>query len=133
VVVFYRHRSGADDCEVLGPALSGIAWTDLRSAATALLQARGFQRAADLLGQIPFRLSDGTNVFSDEFAVLDAVVSIDDYVKFSSLERDTGAKAAFAEMADVLSETPDGHMLLDLGKFHDVEPTARTPDFPYPS
>jgi inward rectifier potassium channel len=38
-----------------------------------------------------------------------------------------------ARMADVLSETPDGHMLLDLGKFHDVEPTARTPDFPYPS
>jgi inward rectifier potassium channel len=38
-----------------------------------------------------------------------------------------------ARMADVLSETPDGHMLLDLGRFHDVEPSAPTADFPYPS
>jgi inward rectifier potassium channel len=38
-----------------------------------------------------------------------------------------------ARMADVLSETPEGDLLLDLGKFHDVERTAPTPDFPYPS
>jgi inward rectifier potassium channel len=37
-----------------------------------------------------------------------------------------------ARLADVLSETPDGNMLLDLGRFHDVEPTAPTADFPYP-
>ena len=35
-------------------------------------------------------------------------------------------------MVDVLSETPDGHLLLDLRKFHDVEPTQPTSDFPYP-
>jgi inward rectifier potassium channel len=28
------------------------------------------------------------------------------------------------KMADVLSETPDGHLLLDLRRFHDVEPDA---------
>ena len=38
-----------------------------------------------------------------------------------------------ARLADVLSETPDGHLLLDLHRFHDVEPTAPTPDFPYPA
>lgn len=37
-----------------------------------------------------------------------------------------------ARLADVLSETPDGNMLLDLGRFHDVEPTTPSPDFPYP-
>ena len=37
-----------------------------------------------------------------------------------------------ARLADVLSETSDGNMLLDLNRFHDVEPTAPTPDFPYP-
>jgi inward rectifier potassium channel len=37
-----------------------------------------------------------------------------------------------ARLADVLSETPDGHMLLDLRRFHDVESTAATPEFPYP-
>jgi inward rectifier potassium channel len=35
-------------------------------------------------------------------------------------------------LADVLSETPDGHLLLDLRKFQGVEPTEPTPDFPYP-
>ncbi|HEY4395592.1 MAG TPA: ion channel [Polyangia bacterium] len=35
-------------------------------------------------------------------------------------------------LSDVLSETPDGHLLLDLRKFHDVEPTDPTADFPYP-
>ena len=38
-----------------------------------------------------------------------------------------------ARLADVLSETPDGHLLLDLRRFHDVEPTGPTPDFPYPA
>ena len=36
------------------------------------------------------------------------------------------------QFADVLSETPDGHLLLDLRKFHDVEPTTPTAEFPYP-
>ena len=38
-----------------------------------------------------------------------------------------------ARLADVLSEMPDGHLLLDLRRFHDIEPTAPTPDFPYPA
>jgi inward rectifier potassium channel len=38
-----------------------------------------------------------------------------------------------ARMADVLTETPDGHLQLDLRRFHDVEPSAPTPDFPYPT
>ena len=38
-----------------------------------------------------------------------------------------------ARLADVLSETQDGHLLLDLRRFHDVVPTAPTADFPYPA
>jgi inward rectifier potassium channel len=38
-----------------------------------------------------------------------------------------------ARLADVLSETPEGHLLLDLRRFHDVVPTAPAPDFPYPA
>ncbi|HEY8069364.1 MAG TPA: ion channel [Burkholderiales bacterium] len=37
-----------------------------------------------------------------------------------------------ARLADILSETPEGHVLLDLRRFHDIEPTAPTVDFPYP-
>jgi inward rectifier potassium channel len=36
-----------------------------------------------------------------------------------------------ARLADIVSETPDGNMLLDLSRFHDVVPTAPTPGFPY--
>jgi inward rectifier potassium channel len=35
-------------------------------------------------------------------------------------------------LVDVLSETDDGDMLLDLRRFHDVQPSEPTPDFPYP-
>ncbi len=38
-----------------------------------------------------------------------------------------------ARLADVISETPDGHLLVDLRRFHEVEPTSPAPDFPYPS
>ena len=36
-----------------------------------------------------------------------------------------------ARLADVLAETPDGNMLLDLRRFHDLTPTAPVPGFPY--
>ncbi len=37
-----------------------------------------------------------------------------------------------ARHADVLSETPDGNIVLDVRRFHDVVPTEPTPGFPYP-
>jgi hypothetical protein len=104
VVVLYRHRSGAGDCEVLGSALPPTEWLDLKTAAIELLRARGHVRAADILLEIPFQLSDGTNVFSDDFAVLDAVVPLKDYVTFSALGNDQSAKGAFSQIADVVTE-----------------------------
>jgi inward rectifier potassium channel len=46
----------------------------------------------------------------------------------------TWTAAAFAwgaRLADVLSETPTGDLLLDLAKFHRLEPTAPTAAFPH--
>ncbi len=37
-----------------------------------------------------------------------------------------------ARLADVLSETPEGDLVLDLTKFHVLEPTQPTGEFPYP-
>jgi inward rectifier potassium channel len=37
-----------------------------------------------------------------------------------------------ARHADVITETPDGHLLMDLRRFHEIEPTAPAPGFPYP-
>lgn len=36
-----------------------------------------------------------------------------------------------ARLADILSDTPDGNLLMDLGRFHDLTPTAPIPGFPY--
>ena len=36
-------------------------------------------------------------------------------------------------MADVLHEDADGDLVMDLRKFHQIEPSAPTPDFPYPA
>jgi inward rectifier potassium channel len=36
-----------------------------------------------------------------------------------------------ARLADVMAETPDGNLLLDLRRFHDLTPTAPAPGFPY--
>ncbi|HTP63479.1 MAG TPA: ion channel [Burkholderiales bacterium] len=37
-----------------------------------------------------------------------------------------------ARLADVISEITNSVLLLDLGRFHDIEPTEPTPDCPYP-
>jgi inward rectifier potassium channel len=37
-----------------------------------------------------------------------------------------------ARHADILSETPDGDLVLDIRRFHDVVPTEPTATFPYP-
>jgi inward rectifier potassium channel len=37
-----------------------------------------------------------------------------------------------ARHVDILSDTPDGNMLLDLRRFHEIEPTTPTDAFPYP-
>jgi inward rectifier potassium channel len=37
-----------------------------------------------------------------------------------------------ARHADILSESADGNLVLDLAKFHDVVPSAPLPAFPYP-
>jgi inward rectifier potassium channel len=36
-----------------------------------------------------------------------------------------------ARLADVLSEAPDGNLVLDLTRFHELTPTAPVPGFPY--
>ena len=37
-----------------------------------------------------------------------------------------------ARLGDVLSDAPDGNLLLDVGRFHDVVPTQPSESFPYP-
>ena len=36
-----------------------------------------------------------------------------------------------ARHVDIIHETPEGHLEIDVRKFHDIEPTAPTERFPY--
>jgi inward rectifier potassium channel len=38
-----------------------------------------------------------------------------------------------ARLADVITETPEGNLELDVRRFHEVTPTEPTADFPYPA
>jgi inward rectifier potassium channel len=38
-----------------------------------------------------------------------------------------------ARLADMITEPPDGSMLIDLTKFDEIEPTDAAPGFPYPA
>jgi inward rectifier potassium channel len=85
--------------------------------------------SSPLLGRGPDQLA------ADEAELIITVVGLDDvsgqtvHAAHRYLDRDIvwGARPA-----DVLSETPDGDMLLDLRRFHDVVPTEPTAGFPYP-
>ena len=61
---------GAQDIEVLSPALDEIEWLTLRSRVAHLIRARGDGPIADLVDEMPFSLNWGTNHFNDEFMLL---------------------------------------------------------------
>ncbi len=86
-------------------------------------------RESPLHGETPASLAE------KEVELQILVVGLDD----ASMQTVHGGHRYFAReilwgrrLADVLSETPDGQMLLDLRKFHEVEPALPTPEFPYP-
>ena len=84
--------------------------------------------ASPLFGDTPGSLAAGEAEFTLE------VVGVDETsgqaVQAQRTWRD-GALAWGARLADVISETEDGNLQLDLRRFHDVVPTAPVEGFPY--
>ncbi|HEX3902701.1 MAG TPA: ion channel [Polyangia bacterium] len=86
-------------------------------------------RESPLFGETPASLA------AKEVELQVQVIGLDD----ATMQMVHGGHRYFARdilwghrLADVLSETPDGHLLLDLRKFHEVEPTEPSAEFPYP-
>jgi len=96
--------SGAQDVELLSPAMDQTEWLKLKSAAIRLLTVRNKQRAAELLESIPFEIIEATNCFQDEFCVLHITVPIEEYADMGKLELDSVAKAAFRTIAETITE-----------------------------
>lgn len=77
-------------------------WAKLRRSIARLLRARGHTTAGDVLERYPFDLRAGTNYFEDEFCVLQADVSLDQYVELEEVK--AKSKDVFKEVASAASE-----------------------------
>jgi hypothetical protein len=97
------HASGAGDFTILRGGLSHEQSRILFENAARLLAARSQVRASEILRSVPFRVVEATNHFNDEFSVLHAVVPLNEYERLRR-SHGTADRAAFAQIADVLSE-----------------------------
>jgi inward rectifier potassium channel len=99
-----------------------------------------FNRSFTLLHTIndesPFYGKTPDAVIAEETELLVTVLGLDDTTgqtvhaqhRYMATDIHWGAR-----YVDILSETPDGNMLLDLRRFNDTEPTKPTESFPYPA
>ena len=99
-------------------------WSRTRETAARLLARRGLQRAADLLRNTPFELWEGKNSFGDEFYVLYAELSLDQYLPLADMERDRGGRLEFRRIAGALDETDAGVRFIAASLSEDSEPTV---------
>jgi abortive infection Abi-like protein len=71
---------------------------------TDLLRVRGHQLASQYFAQIPWVLRDANNWFNDEFSVLHATVSVDQYERVRSVSQSPEHQLAFRHIAETISE-----------------------------
>jgi hypothetical protein len=103
-VIYVPYGSGAGDFEIVGDGPSTTAWAKLRGAAARLLEARGQASAAESLRSLPFLPFEGTNHFNDDFALLQATISIEQYAELGHLEKDPDTRHRFDAVANALGE-----------------------------
>lgn len=77
VIVYYG--KGTKEFDFLEPFLVGDELNNVLFTASKLLASRGKDESAQLLANLNFKLSNGTNYFSDKFLVLHTAVSVDMY------------------------------------------------------
>jgi inward rectifier potassium channel len=103
--------------------------------AHALSLNRSFSISHQLDNDSPFYNQTPESIAAQEYELQIMVIGIDDTV----MQTVHASHMYFARdilwgvrLVDVLSEAPDGALLLDLRKFHDVEPSLAVEGFPYP-
>lgn len=95
---------GSAGFELVGVVSDAGSFQNLRRHATALLNARGATRAAELLWLFPFELWTASNNFNDEFSVLFAKLSLNAYEKARLQKESKEDRSAYAKIAAVFSE-----------------------------
>lgn len=100
------YGSGAVVTDILGDVMPDAEWQSLRTNAARLMEARKRSDTASILREFPFELRGGTNYFQDEFAVLYAVFSLEQYVQLEEIS----TSRDFGYVAGTLSEISAHHV-----------------------
>jgi hypothetical protein len=121
------HGSGAGDFTILQDGLTHDECRVLFENAARVLGARSQTRAAEILRSVRFRVADATNHFNDEFAMLHAVVPLDEYERLRRCQQDPVERQAFGQIAEVLSElgTYIRFVAVELSLERPVHPTVQ--------
>jgi hypothetical protein len=96
--------SGAGDMEILQEHFAPEEGRQFRALLARLLMSRDAQGPLKLLDRLQWTIVDGTNIFQDEFCVLYARLSLDQYVEHAALVGNTAARKAAAELASTIRE-----------------------------
>ncbi len=99
------HGSGATDFDLHDEPFSDEQWKRIKQATCRLLQARGADKAVELLEKLPFSLFDATNGFGDEFSVLIAYLPFEPYLQLSETYKDYHIASAASKISETLLET----------------------------
>jgi hypothetical protein len=103
MIIFYS-GSGAKDLEILQEEPSQEMWVKLKRNIIRLLSLQGKSDAADLMGNIPFKLNKGTNFFDDDFFVLNVTLQLEEYVEMNGLKADSKSSVHFQNIAKAFNE-----------------------------
>ncbi len=103
MIILY-HGGGATLTEVFGLSLQPNEWAKIKHAAARLIAARDDPEGTKLLETYPFELLDGTNYFGDEFSVLYAKVTLEQYTGLGEIEAQPEQKESFRTIAETITE-----------------------------
>lgn len=98
------YQAGGASAFALAPSPPNDDGAGLLGAAQRLLLARGAQEAAEALRAVPFRFVGGTNDFDDEFELLFAEVSLEEYERIRLAVARPEGERAYRQIAAVMNE-----------------------------
>ena len=99
------HGGGATDFYLENESFSDEQWERVKQATCRLLRAKGSNRAAELLENLPFKLLAAMNGFGDDFSVLIAHLPFEPYLRLSETYEDYDTQVAASTISQTLHET----------------------------
>lgn len=113
MIVAYAHINGINEFKFLEPFVVDEKLNDVLFTVSQLLANRGNNESVQLLANFDFKISKGTNRFSDEFLVLHTIVPIETYEKIRTeikkaneegVDSFVKAKKPYSDIANIMEE-----------------------------